>query len=294
MDLKSEPDAIVGVSEPDADPIVGVSLRVCCNFSSTSVPKMEGLCVCRDKPVFLTVSLPAETWSQRSLPSFSFEWIVRLCEPASVEQSAMETSEQIVVADWKEETNGFTARMEKYTIPKGTRESVADFLRAFKKMNGSVHSEPCTFIRVTLNLGPDPTGIEVGPSFVAVSDRLYVCSDRHMRDMLSEVPKIPGKKRKLDAETPADIREPTEDPVPSVPLPDVKRMKHDSDRVYSDQQRQLKNAEQQTLLLLEQAFERGEFRRAPEKGYVPVKSDATKREKSSPKRSGAGGRSTTF
>ena len=139
---------------------------------------------------------------------------------------------------------------------------------------------------MTLNLGPDPTGIEVGPSFVAVSDRLYVSSDRHMRDMLKEVPK-PGKKRKLDAETRADIREPTEDPVPSVPLPDVKRVKHDSDRVYSDQQRQLK-----TLLLL--AFERGEFRHTPKKGYVPVKSDATKREKSSPKRSGAGGRSTTF
>jgi hypothetical protein len=294
MDLKSEPDAIVGVSEPDADPIVGVSLRVCCNFSSTSVPKMEGLCVVRDKPVFLTVSLPAETWSQRSLPSFSFEWIVRLCEPASVEQSAMETSKQIVVADWKEETNGFTARMKKCTIPKGTRESVAEFRRAFN-LHGSVHSEPCTFIRVTLNLGPDPTGIEVGPSFVAVSDRLYVCSDRHMRDMLSEVPKKPGKKRKLGAETPADIREPTEDPVPSVPLPDVKRVKHDSDRVYSDQQRQLKNAEQQTLVLLEQAFERGEFRPAPVfNGYVPVKSEVTKREKSSPKRSGAGGRSTTI
>ena len=83
--------------------------------------------------------------------------------------------------------------------------------------------------------------------------------------------------------------------MPSVPLPDVKRVKHDSDRVYSDQQRQLKNAEQQTLVLLEQAFERGEFRPAPVfKGYVPVKSDVTKREKSSPKRSGAGGRSTTI
>jgi hypothetical protein len=167
----------------------GVSLKVPYNFKCARLPQIEGLCVCRDKPVFMTVSLPAETMSR--VASYYFQWVVCLSQPADSDPE-METVASIQIDDWKPETDGFSVRLKPHTIPACTRESLAQFRRAHN-LHGVPHSEPCTKIRVTLVLQPvvvedqHPVATQVAP-IVAISERLYVSSDRHMRDWLKRHP----------------------------------------------------------------------------------------------------------
>jgi hypothetical protein len=324
--------------------IDGVSLKVLYNFKCARLPEMEGLCVCRDKPVFVTVSLPAETMSQ--VASYYFQWVVCLSQPADflashrspsdpnvISDPEMETVATILVDEWKPETNGFSVRLKPHTIPDCTRESVAQFRRAHK-LHGVPHSEPCTKIRVTLVLQPvvvedqQPVATQVAPivaTLVATSERLYVSSDRHMRDWLKKHPapiepdpsraanvidlqcfgpapapstsqtsvsSTSGANKKPRKRGTGNETRPAED---SVSLPEAQRVKDKSDREYSDQQRLLLHAELETVALLEAAFQRGDFRPAPasKEKYVPVKSDAPKSEIETcpPKRSG---RATTL
>ena len=292
--------------------IDGVSLKVLYNFKCARLPSIQGLCVCRDKPVFMTVSLPAETMSQ--VASYYFQWVVCLSQPADSDPE-METVASILVDEWKPETNGFSVRLKPHTIPDCTRESVAQFRRAHN-LHGVPHSEPCTKIRVTLVLQPvvvedqQPVATQVAP-IVATSERLYVSSDRHMRDWLKKHP-VPiepdlsraAKVTDLQCFGPAPAPSTSQTPASStsganktpkkrgtgnetrvaedsVSLPEAQLVKAKSDREYSEQQRLLLHAELETVALLEAAFQRGDFRPAPafkESRYVPVKSDAPKSE----------------
>jgi hypothetical protein len=157
-------------------------LTVVSNFRTHRIPNRDGLCVCRDKEVEINVSMPPETWSQRSEEFiFVFEWVVRIFEPSSSGLD-METATQVLAFQWTPGEYGFSALVMPGTIPKGTSDSVAEFQRKYKrelKLRGS--AKPCTFLRVKLFMaGP------LSLPLVAHSEKLYVSSGRNMRQIEQE------------------------------------------------------------------------------------------------------------
>jgi hypothetical protein len=258
--------------------IDGVSLQVLENFRSARLLKMEGLCVCRDKPCFMRVSIPPETMPQ--IASYYFQWVVCFSEPAHSDPE-METVAPILVDEWKPETNGFSVRLKEFTIPACTRESVSHFKRAYN-LHGIRHSKLCTKIRVTLSFQPvvgEPLATQAAP-IVATSERLYVCSDRHMRSKIIDVPApaapstsqtsvlSTSRSKKPITRGTGNESSAAED---SFSLPEAQRVKAKSDREYSDQQqhqRQLLHAELKTVAQwrFEVVLRRARLRRVPQRG----------------------------
>ena len=253
-------------------PIDGVTLTVVSNFRTHRIPNRDGLCVCRDKEVEINVSMPPETWSQRSEEFiFVFEWVVRIFEPSSSGLD-METATQVLAFQWTPGEYGFSALVMPGTIPKGTSDSVAEFQRKYKrelKLRGS--AKPCTFLRVKLFMaGP------LSLPLVAHSEKLYVSSGRNMRQIeqeaLADAESLELLKRAFER---GEFR-----PAPVLKgyLPvksDTTKEGRKSKKRKTVLETEMSNPESQKLELLKRAFERGEFRPAP---------DTTKEERKAKKR----------